>query len=386
LALVDERGRVFGRVNLIDLLVGAFCLLLLPLAYGAFVLFRTPPPVITSVTPAVVEVGSKVRVAVTGSGLRPFLAASVGPTRADFYVASLTKAEIEVPDLPVGTYDLFLSDDSLTVAKVAGAITIVPRPPPPGITVQVSGIFNGISEAVARTLTAGAKFPAGTAEPAVEILAVRAAGPLLVRLPAASGVVERAVPGLVRLPAIIRIRCSPAGDTCKAGETALAAGATIQVPAGPSLPFRVLDVSDADTAPLFEPEAFNQTLEIEARLLTSPETLPRLTAGTKDADRRIRQPEMASPPAVLLKFHRVAEVEARTMTDWFGLDVKTSFQLQQIPRPLVVVDATLRVPVQRTADGWEYKGTAVKLGAPLFFEGPFYTLRGWIVGVKSRKP
>lgn len=385
MALVDERGRVFGRVNLIDLLVGAFCLLLIPLAYGAFVLFRTPPPAITSVTPATVEVGSKARVTVTGSGLRPFLVANVGAHRAEFYVASQTRAEVAVPDMPAGTYDLILSDDSLIVATAVGAITIVPPPPPPGIAVQVSGTFNGVSEAVAKTLTAGARFPA-TGEPAVEILAVRPPTPLVVRLPAASGVIERPVPGLVRVPAVVRIRCAPAGETCKAGDTVVAAGATIQVAAGPSLPFRVLDVSDADMPPLFEPEAFSQTLEVEARLLTSPETLPRLAAGARDADRRILSPEMASPPAVLLTFRRAGAVDARTMTDWFGLDVRTSFQLQQIPRPLAIVDATLSVPVQRTADGWEYKGTAVKLGAPIFFEGPFYTLRGWILGVRAAKP
>jgi hypothetical protein len=386
LALVDERGRVFGRVNLIDLLVGVFCLLLIPLAYGAFVLFRTAPPAITSVTPATVTAGSQARVVVTGRGLRPFLAANVGPRRADFYVASETLAELEVPDLPVGTYELLLSDDQLTVARVPGAITIVAPPPPPGIAVQVSGTFNGVSEAVAKTLTAGARFPAGTGEPAVEILAARPAEPLVVRLPAAAGVIERPVPGLVRVPAIVRIRCAPVGETCRAGDTVVAAGATIQVAAGRSLPFHVLDVSDADTAPLFAPDAFKQTFEVEARLLTSPETLPRLAAGASDIDRRIFARESASPPAVLLRFRRVAEVEARTVTDWFGLDVKTSFQLHQIPRPLAVVDATFSVPVQRTADGWEYKGTAVKLGAPIFFEGPFYTLRGWILGVTARKP
>jgi hypothetical protein len=40
LALIDDRGRLFGRVNVVDAAIGAFALVLLPIAYGTFLLFR----------------------------------------------------------------------------------------------------------------------------------------------------------------------------------------------------------------------------------------------------------------------------------------------------------------------------------------------------------
>ena len=49
--IVDARGRVFGTINLIDLGVLLFVAVLIPLAYGAYALFRTPPPRLTAVMP-----------------------------------------------------------------------------------------------------------------------------------------------------------------------------------------------------------------------------------------------------------------------------------------------------------------------------------------------
>src|SRR6185295_13855340 len=49
--MIDDRGRVLGRVNLID---AAFVLLLVaavPVAYGAYLLFRDPTPRLTNVLP-----------------------------------------------------------------------------------------------------------------------------------------------------------------------------------------------------------------------------------------------------------------------------------------------------------------------------------------------
>ena len=48
--LVDENGRVFGRLNLFDAALAAFVILLIPAAYGTYLLFRTAAPRIDSVT------------------------------------------------------------------------------------------------------------------------------------------------------------------------------------------------------------------------------------------------------------------------------------------------------------------------------------------------
>ena len=50
MTLIDRDGRVFGRFNLVDAAVAAFILLLLPIGYATYLLFRPSQPVIDSVT------------------------------------------------------------------------------------------------------------------------------------------------------------------------------------------------------------------------------------------------------------------------------------------------------------------------------------------------
>jgi hypothetical protein len=388
LALVDERGRVFGKVNAIDLMVAVFCLLLVPLAYGAFVLFRTPDPKIGSVTPGTAQVGkADVRLKVTGTGFRPFLGAYVGTQKAALLVDSPSSAEVVLPaNLPIGTYDLSFSDDSRDVAKAVGAITIVAPPAPPSTVLQVSGTFLSVSDATAKALTPGARFPAGDAQPLVEVLAVRPGAPVVMRVPTATGALERPMPGRVRMPAVLRIRCSTAAESCKVGEVAVAAGATITAEVGEAAPFQILDVNDADKSPLFDPSEFRQTVEVEVRFVTSPETLSLLTAGSSDLDRRLFVTETAGAPAVLRSFRRVTEVEGRTTVDWNGGDIRSAPNVINLPRPVAVIDATLVVPVARTLEGWQYKGVGIKVGGPFSIEGPFYMMRGWILSVRVQRP
>ena len=45
--VIDERGRVFGRLNLVDAAIVVLVLVLVPAAYGAYVLFKEPAPKLT---------------------------------------------------------------------------------------------------------------------------------------------------------------------------------------------------------------------------------------------------------------------------------------------------------------------------------------------------
>jgi hypothetical protein len=209
---------------------------------------------------------------------------------------------------------------------------------------------------------------------------------VLMRVPTAAGALERPAPGALRVPAVLRIRCTPVAETCKVGDVAVAAGATITAAVGEAAPFQILDVSDTERPPLFDPNEFRQTLEVDARFMTSPETPPLLSAGATDQDRRIYAPETATAPAVLRSFRRAGEVEGRTTMDWNGGDIRTAPNNMNLPRPLILIDATLVIPVARTQDGWQYKGNGIKVGGPLNFEGRFYTLRGWILGVRVQQP
>lgn len=85
---IDERGRLFGKINLIDAGVGVLILLLIPLGYAGYRLFRTPIPTITAVTPARLQRGDDVRVRVEGEDLRPYLKVKVGTKTATFFLES----------------------------------------------------------------------------------------------------------------------------------------------------------------------------------------------------------------------------------------------------------------------------------------------------------
>jgi hypothetical protein len=129
--VIDDRGRLFGRVNVIDFAVVLFVVALVPLAYAAYALFRPTPPHIVSVSPstAVYKAGVEQKVTITASWLRPFLRAQIGTynTRG-FEVTSARTADVRFMDLPPGTYDIVLFDESQEVARLPKALKITPRP------------------------------------------------------------------------------------------------------------------------------------------------------------------------------------------------------------------------------------------------------------------
>lgn len=137
--VVDSEGRVFGRINLVDALVVAFVLGLVPLSYAAYRVFRIPPPIIRTVEPAVLAPDSDRRIRLTGERFIPYLRAFfwktgeplsvVGrfpsDTQGRFLVESPMSVEIKVPpELVPGTYDIYLFDETKEVAHRAAAFTI----------------------------------------------------------------------------------------------------------------------------------------------------------------------------------------------------------------------------------------------------------------------
>lgn len=273
--LIDDRGRLFGKVNLIDAVVGVVALGLIPLAYGAFLMFRVPVPKITSVAPVQVVVHQDATVRITGEDLRPFLRARLGTFEAyGFLVQSPTHAEIKLPDLPVGTYDLALMDQGQELVRLPNVLTVVPPPAPPApvsslrFEVQAVGAFVGLAKDQAGLIGLGSRFDArdstGEREPPVaELLALRAPEPGTQRVKIGQNVVATApLPGEVRVPAIIRLNCTVVNQDCKVGDTVVQPDATITLPLSPPPPkekaprldqvrFLIDEVRPAGTRPAF---------------------------------------------------------------------------------------------------------------------------------------
>ena len=108
---IDDRGRLFGRVNMVDAAIGAFVLVLIPLAYGTFLLFRSPAPSVASVTRVPISTeerrlagGSRLsaKLKVRGSGFRPMLRASIDQAPALGFVFEEEKVDIELGEELVG--------------------------------------------------------------------------------------------------------------------------------------------------------------------------------------------------------------------------------------------------------------------------------------------
>lgn len=126
MTLIDERGRLFGKVNLIDATVAGMVLLVVPLSYAAYQLFRTPLPEIRRIDPARVVQAPRQRIRVEGDNLRPYLVVNIGNHPVDsFLVESPTSGEIVFSNIAPGTYDLVFYDAVQEVARRPGALTIV---------------------------------------------------------------------------------------------------------------------------------------------------------------------------------------------------------------------------------------------------------------------
>ena len=143
MALIDDRGRLFGRFNLIDVAVALFVAILLPMGYVAYRVFRRPPPMIASVTPSTLRFDAPPRVRLNGSQFRPYLNAytakagdpfalnnrTPGSLQAVFRLETPTVAEITFPPLAPGAYDVYLYDASQEVARMTSAFAITAPPP-----------------------------------------------------------------------------------------------------------------------------------------------------------------------------------------------------------------------------------------------------------------
>ena len=165
MSLIDDRGRLFGRVNIIDAAIAVLVLVLLPIGYTAVRLFRVPQPDIQSVEPASQPAGPALRLRLHGRDFRPYLKVFVSPTGEPFSLIARTPVgiegrllvetpsvvEVELPVVVPGQYDLYLFDETQEVAHRAGAFVLTS---PPGVTVRVRMRF-GVPTELAKLVKDG---------------------------------------------------------------------------------------------------------------------------------------------------------------------------------------------------------------------------------------
>jgi len=205
MTLLDERGRVAGRFNVVDLAAVIVLFVLMPFAFALYVLFRTPTPTLINVVPKTLLQAPGQRLEIDGTNFRPFMRVTFNTIPANSFLLGSTKyAIVDVPELKPGVYDVVLYDYMQEIARLSKALTVSPASSE--VELEVTGSFKSAPEGFTAQVKAGDKFPAA----APHIAEVVTVGPLV---PGELGL--RVGDGTVVVPlrqqdlsATLRIRCS----------------------------------------------------------------------------------------------------------------------------------------------------------------------------------
>lgn len=364
MSIIDDRGRIAGRVNLIDAAILLTVVALIPAAYGSYLLFRSPPARILGIAPDKLYQGNQLRVEIQGRDLRPFMRVSFNNVQGRSYLISSTKsAQVDLPDLPAGVYDVVLYDYSQEVDRLPKALTIMPLASMLTVDLEVSGAFQGLPDALLSELKPGLKFP-GNEE--AEILSVGAPFPASIRVRAGAATFSVPSPAANELPATLRVRCAlvsnasgPLGCTFSGPQQSVpVAPDSVLTLAGPSrlVSFQIHDVR------LTSAPAVSQA---HVRFVVSPELLARIKVGDRDSSPSAAGPSRQATIVTLGASRTITAAEAGREAPIGGV--------------LRTVDTTLRVPVDRARDEWSYKDAPFKIGAPFTFETAQYVVHGEII-------
>src|SRR5205807_435388 len=115
-------------------------------------------------------------------------------------------AEIDLPDLPPGSYDVVLYDYAQEVGRLPGALKVLPNAPLPNLTVDVSGAFTALDASGISALKAGMRLPT-EGETQAEILSVGKLHGSLMRIFAGPRMLRVPVEARDDLPATLRVHC-----------------------------------------------------------------------------------------------------------------------------------------------------------------------------------
>jgi hypothetical protein len=375
--VIDDQGRLFERVNLVDAAIGGFILILVPLAYASYLLFRPPAPQITSVEPAPLTLieeraaqGTRLagKLKVRGTGLRPVLRASIGSTEAvAFIFENPTSADVLFGDVPVGTHDLVLYDGITEVARARDAVTVPERPAGADAWVALAGVLLDLDESTAAALSAGDVFEQDGARVA-EILAIGPAAPAVTSINAR---VDAPITGRLQRPALVAVRCDFAAlqpRECLAGGRTVAPGVAINVPGGLGRLRLMID----SIVPVSKPA--RATMRV--RLYGPRDALSMVRQGDVD------QPHLAIDQrgAVISEVgpQRAATGELNALLPEQGPAIAAA-----AGATLASLEVSLTAGLDNSREGWRYRGDLVRGGSGFTFTTPAYTLRGVVLNMTA---
>ena len=349
--IIDERGRLFGRLNVIDAAVVLLLLAIVPMGYGAYLLFREPVPRLTELAPNSFTQGPGLQTYIHGENLRPYMRVSFGDKQAPgFLFADPTTAVVPLPDLPPGQYDVVLFDYAREVSRLPKALTIEAPQLPPLETVIVGGAFTSLTDGQVADMKKGFKLP-DVPEPTATILEISPPVQQVLRLHAGDQSVTIPVPKQRELPALLSLRCYLQTGTdgisrCTVGGVQIAPDANIWLPVFTGgVNFRVSDIHYSDGTG-------NATVRVVFTL--PPGVRPLAVAGDRDLGAR------AFPAGSLARLVSISSLSPTTVEGGTAQRLEAVVNLQADP------DAT----------GWTYKKQPLKVGARFVFETAKYRMEG----------
>lgn len=400
MSVVDQEGRLFGRINLFDMVAGVALLVSLALGAVGYRLLRVPAaPTIESLTPSTLTAGPDLRMIVKGDNLLPFMRAflqrtakpaavmhDLSPwTHFDNYalvngaqvrwlIESQHLAEVRLPDgLLPGTYDLIVYDQANIVAIREAAFTITPAPVKPVAvddplaTVRVRGAFSGMSREAAAALTGGLKLAQGSSEPWGEILSVSSPAPDEARIDAGERSIMASMANRWQVRAELRARCTVNGFKCYLPNMVLlASGSNITIDVNGRRLLFVVGELLSDT-----PERSRDTT-VTIRFLGRPATLALVHAN----DRDVSPGDTRSGTATIVSLGSRGEMSTEITENLADGSVRTTDRVASL-------ECTVRIPVLKMSTGWWYRGQAIKAGAPITFQTDAYVVRGTITSVTN---
>ena len=341
--VVDEHGRIFGRYNLLDLALAIVLLGLIPLGYGAYALFKVPPPRLTAIEPAVIQFDRNMRITVLGENLRPYMRVSLDANQTrNFLFQDPTRAEVTfAEEIPPGQYDVVLYDFAQERSRLPKALTVAP-PPLPITSVHAAGFLTGVKASQAALYKVGYDFPT-----AAKILAVGPPAEDIARIVTGDHSVEIPVEKTVRVPVLLNILCSVQQNSAGLGECrstpgpAVGPGVYITLPSYEGrLPFLVVDV---------QPPVSPTSIDVKVRIPPGQDAVALARAG--DLDLGASQNSFAAGATLL-----VAPTAASGVM-------------------------TLRIPAFPSLAGWQYAGQLLRVGGGMTFYSTRYVLSGTVASV-----
>lgn len=339
---VDERGRLFGRVNLVDAAVAALVLLLIPLAYGTYLLFQPTAPRIDSVSPSTISkeeerISSGGRLAakfkVKGEGFTPLLRARIDHADAlGFVFETPNSADVLVGPLPPGAHDLVLVDGLQEVARANGVITIQPAT---AISIRAVGALVHLDQELANAIRVGTALP--EAAPAYRVVALGPLRPDHRSVSLARSILEVPLPDTQARPAVIDLQC----DALKTDNPCT--------------------IADRSSPVVISLPGLNRFFNF---------AIDELLPATPPVKATIRVRLAAGSPAAVRAGDRDELLDERAAV------------VSGVSDGVVLLEAG----VDRGALGWQYRGQRLIPGAPFVFSTDRYQALGVILSFEPRTP